>query len=41
MVDAGQVTLATHDVSSLPAPLKSTGGVSLSQMIIDERHGDE
>ena len=41
MIDAGQVTLATHDVSSLPAPLKSTDGVSLSQMIIDERHGEE
>lgn len=40
LVDAGQVRLATGEVSSLPAPLKSPRGVSLAQMIIDERRGD-
>ena len=41
LMDAGQVRPATSGMSSLPAPLKSPRGISLAQMIIDERRGDE
>lgn len=41
LIDAGLVKLATNELSSLPKPLKAPRGVSLSNMIIEERQGDE
>ena len=41
LIDAGLVKPATNELSSLPKPLKAPRGVSLSNMIIEERQGDE
>lgn len=41
LIDAGLVKPATKELSSLPKPLKAPRGVSLSNMIIEERQVDE